>query len=173
MKKSRKDIERGHGVILALSRFSNLARFRFLYRPKPVSAPFQICFWPFLFPFLPLFFPFLDFHILLTYHIQIHATSSPTIGPSRTITGLRDQWDVCIHGDEMLGTSLRNMSAPAHGSKQSSNITKARALGALHTKKKRTLNGPDERRGRGGGGSTQLQEPSGAGHSQGQQEQHP
>ena len=48
----------------------------------------------------------------------------------------------------MLGTSLHNMSAPARGSKGSGSIRKAMALGAPHAKKKRRLNGPDEKRGR-------------------------
>ena len=47
------------------------------------------------------------------------------------------------------------MFAPASGSKQSSNITKARALSAPYAEKKRRLNGSDERRGRGGGRDTQ------------------
>ena len=41
MKKGQKDLGKGCGVILILSRSSNLARFRFLCRSKPVSAPFQ------------------------------------------------------------------------------------------------------------------------------------
>ena len=95
------------------------------------------------------------------------ASCSPTIGPRQTITDLRDQWEVCIHGEEMLGTSLRNMSAPARGSKQSGSVKKATALGAPHARKKRRLNGPDEKRGRGGGGDTQSQAPAIARHSQG------
>ena len=42
-------MERGHGAILVLSRFSDLARFNFLYRLKPVFAPFQTLSWPFLY----------------------------------------------------------------------------------------------------------------------------
>ena len=70
----------------------------------------------------------------------------------------------------MLGTSLRDMSTPAHDSKRSSSVRKAMALGAPHAKKKRRLNGPDEKRGRGGGGDTQSQVPAVARRSQGQQE---
>ena len=100
----------------------------------------------------------------------MRASCSPTIGPRRTITGPRDQWEVCIHGKETLGTSLRDMSAPAHDSKQSGSVRKAAALGAPHARKKRRLNGPDEKRGRGGVGDTQLQAPAIARCSQGQQE---
>ena len=63
------------------------------------------------------------------------------------------------------------MSAPAHGSKRSSNGRKVTALGAPHARKKRRLNGPDEKRGSGGGGDTQSQVPTVARRSQGQQEQ--
>ena len=49
------------------------------------------------------------------------------------------------------------MSTLVHGGKQSDSVRKARAQGELHTEKKRRLNGPDERRERGGGGETQLQ----------------
>ena len=40
-----------------------------------------------------------------------------------------DQWEVCNHGEETLGTSLHNMSAPTRGSKQSGSIRKATVLG--------------------------------------------
>ena len=63
------------------------------------------------------------------------------------------------------------MSAPARGSKRSGSGRKATALGAPHSRKKRRLNGPDEKRERGGGGDTQLQVPAAARRSQGQQEQ--
>ena len=63
------------------------------------------------------------------------------------------------------------MSAPARGSKRSGSGRKATALGAPHARKKRRLNGPDEKRERGGGGDTQLQAPAAARRSQGQQEQ--
>ena len=49
----------------------------------------------------------------------MRASCSPTIGPRRTIIGPRDQCEVCIRGEETLGTSLRDMSAPARGSKRS------------------------------------------------------
>ena len=71
----------------------------------------------------------------------------------------------------MLGTSLRNMSAPVRGSKRSNSIRKATALGAPHAREKRRLNGPNEKRGRGGGGNTQSQALAAARSSQGQQEQ--
>ena len=96
----------------------------------------------------------------------MRASCSPTIGPRRTITGPRDQWEVCIHGEETLGTSLHDMSAFVHDSKRSGSVRKATALGAPHTKKKRRLNGPDEKRGRGGGGDTQSQVPAAARCSQ-------
>ena len=73
----------------------------------------------------------------------------------------------------MLGTNLCITSATTRGSKQNGSIIKARALGVPHAKKKRRLNGPNERRGRGGGGDTQLQAPTVVGRSQGQQEQSP
>ena len=101
----------------------------------------------------------------------MRASCNPTIGPRRTITGPRDQWEVCIHGEETLRTSLRNMSAPAHDSKRSGSVRKATAVGAPHAKKKRRLNGPDEKRGRCGGGDTQSQAPIAARRSQRQQEQ--
>ena len=63
------------------------------------------------------------------------------------------------------------MSAPARGSKRSGSSMKVTALGAPHARKKRRLNGPDEKRERGGGGDTQLQAPVAARRSQGQQEQ--
>ena len=64
------------------------------------------------------------------------------------------------------------MSAPARGSKRSGSGKKAMPLSAPHARKKRRLlNGPDEERERGGGGDTQLQAPTAARHSQGQQEQ--
>ena len=81
----------------------------------------------------------------------MRASCSPTIGPRRTITGPRDQWEVYICGEEMLGTSLL---APARsGSKRSDSATKERAQGAPHAKKKR-LKGPNEKRGRAGEGET-------------------
>ena len=66
----------------------------------------------------------------------MRASCSPTIGPRRTIIGPRDQWEGCIHGEEMLGTKLRDMSAPARDSKQSGSIKKARAQAAPITKRK-------------------------------------
>ena len=71
----------------------------------------------------------------------------------------------------MLGTNLHDMSSPARGSKRSGSIKQLTALGAPHAKKKRRLNGPDEKRGRGGGGDTQSQVPVAARRSQGEQEQ--
>ena len=75
----------------------------------------------------------------------MQASCSPTIGPRRTITSLRDQWEVCILGEETLGTSLRNMSAPTRGSKRSDATTKVRAQAVPFAKKKRRLNAPDDR----------------------------
>ena len=69
--------------------------------------------------------------------------------------------------------SLCDMSTPVHGSKRSGSVMKARALGALHAKKKRRLNGPEERRGRGRGGDTQSQVLAAAKRSQGEQEKPP
>ena len=45
----------------------------------------------------------------------MRASCNPIIGPRRTITGPWDQWEVCVHGEETLGTSLHNMSALARG----------------------------------------------------------
>ena len=101
----------------------------------------------------------------------MRASCSPIIGPRRTIIGPRDQWEVCIHGEETLGTSLRDMSPPTRGSKRSCSGRKATALGAPHARKKRRLNGPDEKRGRSGGGDTQSQAPTAARRSQGQEEE--
>ena len=44
-KNDLKDVERGYGAVLPLFRFSNLARFRFLYHLKHVFAPFKTCSW--------------------------------------------------------------------------------------------------------------------------------
>ena len=75
----------------------------------------------------------------------MHASCSPTIGPRRTIIGLRDQWEVYICGEEMLGT---NLLAPARsGSKRSDSTTKKRAQGAPYAKKKKRLKGANEKRG--------------------------
>ena len=68
-----------------------------------------------------------------------------------------DQWEFCICGEETLETSLHDMSASSHGSKRSDAVKKVRAQGPLHVKNKRRLNALEERRGRGGGGETQLQ----------------
>ena len=78
-----------------------------------------------------------------------------------------DQWEICIHGEEMLGTRLLDMSAPSGGSKRSDVIMKARAQGVPHVKKKRRLNALDKRRGRGGGSETQWQLPAIVGRLQG------
>ena len=67
----------------------------------------------------------------------------------------------------MLGTSLHDVFAPLHGNKQSDAVKNARVQGAPHAKKKRRLNVPDERRGRGGGGEAQLQLTIVAGHLHG------
>ena len=67
----------------------------------------------------------------------------------------------------MLGASLHDMSALSHGNKQSNAVRKARAQGVLHVKKMRRLNVLDEKRGRGGGGETQSQQPVVVGHLQG------
>ena len=47
----------------------------------------------------------------------------------------------------MLGTSLHDMSAPTHGSKQSDAARKSRAQAAPIAKKKRRLNALDDRGG--------------------------
>ena len=52
-----------------------------------------------------------------------------------------------------------NMSAPSHGSKPSDAIRKARAQGEPYVKKKRRLNAPNKKRGRGKRGETQSQPP--------------
>ena len=127
----------------------------FLTLCKPVLAPFVSRPWFYCTAYLS----YLD-----TRHFEPnHWTTSDhhwSIGP----VGRLYSWK----GD--LGTSLHNMFSPAFGSKQSGSIMKARPLGAPHTKNKIRLNEPDERRGRGGGGDTQLQAPTVARHSQGQQE---
>ena len=60
----------------------------------------------------------------------------------------------------MLGTSLHDMSAPTHGSKPSDAARKARAQAVPFAKKKRRLNAPDNRGGRGGEGETLSQPPA-------------
>ena len=65
------------------------------------------------------------------------------------------------------------MYALVSGTKQSDNVNKVRAQGPLHAKKKRTLNRPDKRRGRGKVCGTQLQVLAVVGRSQGLQEQPP
>ena len=84
----------------------------------------------------------------------MRASCSPTIGPRRTITGPRDQWEVCIHGEETLGTSLHDMLAPAHDSKQSGSVRKATALGAPHAKKKKKTQWARRKEGEGRRGGT-------------------
>ena len=49
MKKDKKDVERGHRAVLALSRFSNLTRFRF-FLFKTHFGPFPNLSLPFSFP---------------------------------------------------------------------------------------------------------------------------
>ena len=166
-------MERRRTAVLRRSKFSNLARFHFLYRLKshlyPRSNP---VFYPVPMHVLALSFPIL---VPFLYCLAIISRCAPVaaqpldhVGPS---LAPRDQGEVCIHGKETLGTSLRNMFAPVRGSKGSGSVRKAMALGAPHAKKKRRLNGPDEKRGRGGGGDTQSQAPAVARRSQGQQEQ--
>ena len=95
MKNGWKDVERGRRVILALFGFSNLARFLFLALSKPVPGLSCIA-----------HLSYLDI-----CHLQInHWTTSDHHRSA-------DQWEVCIHGKETLGTSLCNMSAPSRGSK--------------------------------------------------------
>ena len=147
-----KDVERGWGAVLNLSRFSNLARFGFLYRLKPIFDPISN-------PFLPLSKPVpgLSCMVHLSYLDTCH------LQPNHWTTSDHhqsvDQWDVCICGEETLGTSLCDRSTPSRGSKQSNAVRKARVQGAQHVKKKRRLNAPDEKRGRGRGGETQSQPP--------------
>ena len=67
----------------------------------------------------------------------MRASCSPTIGPRRTIIGPRDQWEVCIRGEEMLGTSLRDMFAPTRGTASGATaVRKARVQAAPITKRK-------------------------------------
>ena len=65
-----KDVERRRTAVLPFSRFSNLARFHFLYRLKPVFAPVLTPFSPLS---KPIFAPFqtrsCPFLVLLIYHI--------------------------------------------------------------------------------------------------------
>ena len=66
-----------------------------------------------------------------------------------------NQWEVYIHGEETLGTSFHDVSAPTRGSKQSDAPRKARAQTAPIANKKRSLNAPDDRGGRDGESETQ------------------
>ena len=124
-----------------------MARFLFfLFKTRfgPCSNPFLPRFFSRCCPFL---FPFLSHSCSAYLSYLICTTSSPTIGPRRTITRPRNQWEVCICGEETLKTSLCDMFAPACGSKQNSRVKKAIGQGAPIAKKKRRLNGPDDRRG--------------------------
>ena len=138
----------------------------FFYHLKPIFAPSKTCSWPCYNAVLASFqtrsglsctahLSYLD-----TCHLQPNQWT--TLDHHRSV----DKWEVCIHGEEMLGTSLHDMSAPSRRSKRSDAIRKVRAQGAPHIKKKKRLNAPDERRGRGRGGETQSQPPA-AKHSQG------
>ena len=141
-KNGRKDEERGRGAVLALSKFLNLVRFRFLFCLKPIFAPFKTYSWPHSNPILALFqshfcpFPnpfwplskpvpglFCIAHLsyLDTCHLQPNHWT--TLDHHRST----DQWEVCICGEEKLGTSLHDMYAPLHGSKRSDAVRKARA----------------------------------------------
>ena len=120
---------------------------RFGPRSNPFFTLFQPVFYPVFSRSCPFLFPFLSRSCSAYLSYLICATSSPTIGPRRTITDPQDQWEVCICGEETLKTSLCDMFAPARGSKQSSSIRKAIGQGAPIAKKKRRLNGPDDRRG--------------------------
>ena len=66
-KNGRKDVERRRTAVLCRSRFSNLARFRFLYRLKPIFAPVPT-------PFLPLYFPVL---VPFLYYLAIISRCTP------------------------------------------------------------------------------------------------
>ena len=127
-KQGWKHVERRRTAIPHYSKLSNLARFRFLCRLKHVSAPIPT-------PFLPLSKPILDPfpHAFLSLSCtaklsyldarQLHPNHWTTLDHHRSA----DQWEVCVQGEETLGTSLRNMFAPTRGSKWSDATKKARA----------------------------------------------
>ena len=140
-----KDVETGRGAILALSRFSNLARFRFLYRLKPVLDSFQN-------PFLPLFVTVLGLSCIdcLSY-LDTRCFNAPHWPTSDHYLSV-DEWEVYICCEEMLG--ICSLAPTCCGSKWSDSATKPRAQGAPHAKKRRRLKGPDKRIGRTGGGET-------------------
>ena len=88
-KNGLKDLERGPRAVLPCSRFSNIPRFRFDSRLKPVFASFFPVFHPVLHPFSTRSRPVL---VLLTHQIEIFSTWFIAIGPRRTITR---SWSVC------------------------------------------------------------------------------
>ena len=118
-------MERGYGAILPLSRFSNLVRFRFLYRLKHIFAPFKPVLDPVPMPFLPLFKPFFPLSkpvpsIFCATHLSYLDTCHLQPNHWTTLDNHRsaDQWEVCIRGKEMLGTSLHNMLLPRMGANE-------------------------------------------------------
>ena len=68
-KNGRKDVKQRRTTVLHHSKFSNLARFRFLYHLKPVFAPVPM-------PFLPLSFPVL---VPFLYCLAIISRCTPVV----------------------------------------------------------------------------------------------
>ena len=78
-----KDVERPRTAVLRRSRFSNLARFRFLYRLKPVFAPVPTRFLPCSNPvFYPFLFLFLCCLAIISRCAPIAAQPLDHVGPS-------------------------------------------------------------------------------------------
>ena len=88
---------------------------------EPVCAPLETrsC---------PLFFLFKVFLLLLSYHIYICATSSPTIGPRRTTITPRTSGRFAFVGEGPIWSNMHNMFAATHSeSKRNDSVRKARA----------------------------------------------
>ena len=80
-----KDVERGCGAVLALFRFLNLVRFRFLYRLKPIFNPVPISFLPssnpVFAPFQTRSWPFLYYSSIISRYVPLAAQPLDHIGP--------------------------------------------------------------------------------------------
>ena len=81
-----KDVERGSRVILPLSKFSKLARFRFLYHLNPIFVPFKTCSWPrpnaVLAPFFSRSWSFLYYLPIISRYAPLSAQPLDHVGPS-------------------------------------------------------------------------------------------
>ena len=133
-------MERRRTAVLHHSRFSNLARFRFSYRLKPVFYPVPTHFLPLSFPVLVPFLYCLPI-ISNTRHFQPnHWTTSDHHWSTGPVGGLN------LWRRDARNQFVRYVCS-THGGKESGSVRKAIGQGAPIAKKKRRLNGPDDRRG--------------------------